>query len=257
MLGDSFTEGVHVAEDELFTALLESSAPDLEVINTGVIAWGTIQQYLYLRDEGLGFQPEHVVLMGFEDVLDGNVLSYSPGIYKRPYAEIEGGQVKLIEECENDAYLQFVAPVPGRAFLVRHSLLFYAFNDRFWQPSRSAAMQELATQERVAIDWETKYTVFFHMLKRVEQLATRDGATFDVVLIPFKDGMLEGRSEIHDRVLAWAPENGVEARSILEPLKVAHEAGLRPYYDVDIHFTQAGHVVAADELAKLVEERRP
>ena len=256
VLGDSFTEGVQVAEEQLFTALLEASAPDLEVINTGVGGWGNVQQFLYLREEGLRFQPDHVLLMCFENDLDDNVTPYTPAIYKRPYCEAQDGGVRLIEECENDAYLQFVAPVPGRALLLRYSLLFYAFNDRFWQPSRSARLESIANREREAIDWDTKYTVFFDVLERLQRLTQDAGATFDVVLIPFKQGVLDGRSDIQERALAGCAERGIAVRSLLEPLARAQEAGLRPYFDGDIHFTAAGHRVAAEELAKLIEERR-
>src|SRR5262245_28459975 len=51
VLGDSFTEGVQVGEDDLFTAVLEHDDPRLEVLNTGVGGYGTVQEYLYLERE--------------------------------------------------------------------------------------------------------------------------------------------------------------------------------------------------------------
>lgn len=56
--GDSFTEGVHVNEADLFTARLEALNPQLEVLNAGVGGYGTVQEYLYLSTEGLTFQPD-------------------------------------------------------------------------------------------------------------------------------------------------------------------------------------------------------
>ena len=58
VLGDSFTEGSQVAEDQLFTAHLEAARSDWEVLNTGVGSYGTVQQYLYLVSEGLDFRPD-------------------------------------------------------------------------------------------------------------------------------------------------------------------------------------------------------
>ena len=57
VLGDSYAWGFDVADDEIFTEVLEDSlqrvgAP-VEVINTGVSGWGTDQEYLFFLDEGL------------------------------------------------------------------------------------------------------------------------------------------------------------------------------------------------------------
>src|SRR5437899_11369763 len=66
VLGDSFTEGVQVDEEDLFTARLEKMNPPLEVINAGVGGYGTVQEYLYLLSEGLRFNPDFVLLIFFE-----------------------------------------------------------------------------------------------------------------------------------------------------------------------------------------------
>src|SRR5262245_15424435 len=58
VLGDSFTEGVQVKEEELFSARLEKLDDELEVMNAGVGGYGTVQEYLYLTKEGLRFHPD-------------------------------------------------------------------------------------------------------------------------------------------------------------------------------------------------------
>ena len=63
VLGDSFTWGYGVADDEIFTEVLEAKlAPGWQVINTGVSGWGTDQEYLYLVEEGFDYHPDLVVL---------------------------------------------------------------------------------------------------------------------------------------------------------------------------------------------------
>src|SRR5712692_9842326 len=62
VVGDSFTEGVQVGEDDLFTALLERNNPRLEVLNAGVGGYGTVQEYLYLETTGLKHNPDLVLL---------------------------------------------------------------------------------------------------------------------------------------------------------------------------------------------------
>ncbi len=67
VLGDSFAWGYGVADDEIFTSVLERLLAEREgtrweVINTGVSGWSTDQQYLFLREEGLKYSPDLVLL---------------------------------------------------------------------------------------------------------------------------------------------------------------------------------------------------
>ena len=68
VLGDSFVWGYGVADDEIFTEVLENTfrqeGASWQVINTGVSGWGTDQQLLYLIHEGMKYQPD-VVVLGF------------------------------------------------------------------------------------------------------------------------------------------------------------------------------------------------
>ena len=61
VLGDSYAWGYGVADKEVFTEVLEEQLHDgsgtWEVLNTGVSGWGTDQQYLFLRDEGMKYCP--------------------------------------------------------------------------------------------------------------------------------------------------------------------------------------------------------
>ena len=72
VLGDSFTWGYGVADDEIFTEVLETQLSNeqpggyaWEVINTGVSGWGNDQQYLFLKSRGMRFEPDMVVMAFF------------------------------------------------------------------------------------------------------------------------------------------------------------------------------------------------
>ncbi|MAG56930.1 MAG: hypothetical protein CMJ83_11605 [Planctomycetes bacterium] len=119
-LGDSFTEGTQVEEKDLFTSRLARSAPDLEVINAGVGGYGTVQQYLALRDRWLAYSPDLVIVMFFGNDLADNCLPYYAGIGPRPHAVVESGGVRIVESFRDDAYLRFCMPAPFRSFLIRH-----------------------------------------------------------------------------------------------------------------------------------------
>jgi hypothetical protein len=87
VLGDSFAWGFGVADDEVFTEVLERDlrlqGPSWEVLNAAVSGWGTDQEYLFLRDEGLLYEPDIVVLAFFSgNDFHNNIESVQYGLHK-------------------------------------------------------------------------------------------------------------------------------------------------------------------------------
>ncbi len=75
VLGDSYMEATHVPEGEGFPQVLEAllAARNVEVINLGVGGYATTAAWLYLRSEGMKYEPD-LVLLGFyaENDVHGN-----------------------------------------------------------------------------------------------------------------------------------------------------------------------------------------
>ncbi len=69
VLGDSFMEAYQVTLEESFPRRLERRLAErrVEVINLGVGGYGTTQQLLYLREEGLEYRPDLVLLAFLPD----------------------------------------------------------------------------------------------------------------------------------------------------------------------------------------------
>ncbi|MFT5441610.1 MAG: lysophospholipase L1-like esterase [Myxococcota bacterium] len=89
VLGDSYTWGFDVGDDEVFTEVLEDRLAEeprkTEVINTGVSGWGTDQEYLFFIEEGVRYQPDVVVLAFYVlNDFNENTVSQQHGHYK-PY----------------------------------------------------------------------------------------------------------------------------------------------------------------------------
>jgi hypothetical protein len=64
ILGDSFTFGDGVADDEIYPRLLQRKAgPNVEIISLAKDGWGTADQLAALRREGLAYHP-HIVVLG-------------------------------------------------------------------------------------------------------------------------------------------------------------------------------------------------
>lgn len=93
VLGDSFTWGHGVEQQDRYTDLLEK-ATGVEILNFGVTAYGTLQYYL-LMDKVLSFHPDVVIIATFpqNDMID-NLSNFKYQAYK-PYAVLENGKLVL------------------------------------------------------------------------------------------------------------------------------------------------------------------
>ena len=135
LLGDSFLEGYQHADNDLFASQLEDALAhkSVEVINLSVGGYGTTQQYLYLRDEGLKYQPNLIVL-AFQpgnDIRDNSRTllelykrNLGLNVYIRPYATIR-----------DDQTIEVVPPPPAYIAtykIWREQSIISVRSSRFW-----------------------------------------------------------------------------------------------------------------------------
>lgn len=64
LFGDSFTFGDEVSNDETYSHYLGELMPDAEVLNFGVHGYGHDQMLLYLKEEGVRYRPD-VIILGY------------------------------------------------------------------------------------------------------------------------------------------------------------------------------------------------
>lgn len=123
VLGDSFMEGVQVADDEVFAAVLErelgACMPDkrIEVLNFGVSGFGTAQQLLLLQDRVWKFEPDIILLSFFagNDIRD-NTQAMTNGT-DVPFFTLQSGALALDNSFAETAF-----------FRRQHSPLFWAMH---------------------------------------------------------------------------------------------------------------------------------
>ncbi len=92
-LGDSFTFGEEVSDDETWTHQLDAMCPDLEVFNLGVHGYGHDQMLLLLRELGRDYAPDVVLLGYLKTDTYRNLLSFRD--YAKPRFELSGGELTL------------------------------------------------------------------------------------------------------------------------------------------------------------------
>ncbi|MEW6072032.1 MAG: hypothetical protein AB1726_05465 [Planctomycetota bacterium] len=102
--GDSFTFGEEVADEDAWTARLESGWPDVEVINLGVGGYGTDQAFLRFQAEDVGARIDVVLIGLLLENIGRNVNRYRPLWFPRtpspaakPRFLREDGTLRLLE----------------------------------------------------------------------------------------------------------------------------------------------------------------
>ena len=76
LLGDSFTFGEGVSDAETYARQLSDLLPRLEVLNLAVHGYGNDQMLLALKEDGLRYHPDLVVLGFVHEDVERNVLSF-------------------------------------------------------------------------------------------------------------------------------------------------------------------------------------
>ncbi len=94
ILGDSFTFGEEVSDDETYSHHLQTLMPDTEVINMGVHGYGHDQMLLLLQKEGVLYHPDVVVLGFLTTDMERNLLLFRD--YAKPRFLIADRGLELI-----------------------------------------------------------------------------------------------------------------------------------------------------------------
>lgn len=94
ILGDSFTFGDGVNDDETYSYYLQQMLPGTEVINMGVHGYGHDQMLILFKEVGVRYKPD-IVILGFLAMdMHRNLLQFRD--YAKPRFILEEGNLKLI-----------------------------------------------------------------------------------------------------------------------------------------------------------------
>ena len=93
ILGDSFTFGDEVSDDETYSYYLQEMLPHAEVINLGVHGYGHDQMLILLNEEGVKYEPD-IIILGFLPVdMPRNLLQFRD--FAKPRFVLKRDELKL------------------------------------------------------------------------------------------------------------------------------------------------------------------
>ena len=278
-LGDSLVAGFAVDFDDNMSQVTEGrlragSSDPWEVMNFGVVGFGTAQAMLTYQEVARELGPKAVVLLFFvgNDVSDNSSeLSTNPRVY---FHVAEGG--KLVREPQSDLRRGL------SAFLNDHSR-FYV-----WQKRQTNVLAQLvktkvvvnpvhrvflaskdATVERA---WATTFALIAELRRQVEA----DDARFVLFYLPFSDEVnLDWWEETVNaspplqkerwdlagperRLRQFCESEGIDFISAREELKAAYANSGERFYFKHGHLNERGHAMVGDRVAAwLLEPRDP
>ena len=238
-LGDSFVFGSGgVDYGRRFTELLESAAPQVDVVNAGVPGYSPDQEFLFLQSEGYRYQPDLVVAGLFMNDFSEAFQSFNSSI-QRPKGHV------ALEEGE----LRFRSPSFGFFFRVVQSSYVLALTDQRLQLSSRSLRRP--PSERPP-DQATRREGLLRLLLAMRDFSTRRGAGFAVVYFPVK--AQKNRHAVQDVLDVVATKEGVPVLDLHGAIERSEDPR-SPFFEHDIHLNAHGHARAAELLLEFLSQR--
>jgi hypothetical protein len=273
-VGDSYTWGFGVDDDEVFTERIESMLDGVEVINLGVIAYQLWQEILYFQREGLLYDPDVLLVAlcmndiyrtGFEDPAD-----YYPAAQatERP-DESRGLRQRL---AENSAlYNAVVDRVNSNRTLVEF-LVSVGIKDELqgFDQLDLNLMPSLIEYPEVL---DTSFEATLSELRQFQQVADEVGVRLIVAVVPalqavdrtaFEHTIARSvyRQEDFDldkpyRLLSeFGEAEGIEFVIPLELFREVHGGSQELYLHRDQHWNELGHELFAQAIVDYLRTNR-
>lgn len=229
VIGDSFVFGSGGVEaPNRFTDLLEKSMKNVEVINMGVPAFGSDQELLYLKTEGLKYHPDLVILCAFENDFRESFSTVNPSNGRpKGYLSASSGQLLFHPPSFSLSYR-----------LAQHSYLL-GFTDLALAKISHAynrSLDVLSPEERVK--------AFRQIFIEAQATCTQNGAKLLLVYFPFR-----GQK---DKNIIQQTFDELAAQGF-RTLDLMGRIGASAYFRYDIHFNEQGHQIVAAALREYLQ----
>ena len=242
-LGDSFTLGFGVEEDEVFAnktaAILQNrlSIP-VEALNLGVLAYGTIQEFMLFQK--YKYLKPDVVILGFfaRDAFAGEGGNDLEDNYMFFHKYIKG------KANQEESYLSFTRRV--RIFLKKYSNLYRSAELYFGGYFRKKYSPGWENPELKKEAWE----ITSNYLSRFDDELQNQNIVCFLVWIPFPATVVDQNHSVADNIAALSLHNIILV-DLLEEMK---SNPMDYYYSLDSHWNAKGHDLVARLLSKKIIE---
>ena len=235
-VGDSFTYGEAVRDEETFCAVLDRLIPEATVLNFGVHGYGVDQMLLRLRRDAMRYQPDIVVVGVFFPDADRNLLSFRD--YAKPRFHLAGGQLELTNVPVPTPNEILASPFTGTPRSYLASLAAKQWQ-RLWSHTRFAAHDRWHKQRELLL---------LKLLTEIHATVRTENAHMVLLLLPADFG--------HYQPIATACKNWARANHVtvadMEVVWGQLDADDRQRLAWVTHISPFGHESVAQELRRVI-----
>ncbi|MFO0982215.1 MAG: SGNH/GDSL hydrolase family protein [Planctomycetota bacterium] len=236
LLGDSFTFGDDVADDECYAGQLQALLPGCEVLNLGVHGYGHDQMLIYLREEGVKYHADLVILGFVHQDMFRNVLAFRD--FAKPRFELRAGQLVLTH-----------SPVPTPEAVLRSEFL----RPKMWDLVNIAGQ---ALRWKSGTTLEQSRAITAALLAEMSATIARAGAVPLFVYLPMADDLTQADAAAAREQFLFQVSRACGARCCsLASVLHADPAPAPSWFLPTQHWTPAAHRrIAAAMLERLGQE---
>jgi len=273
ILGDSYTAGTAISKDEIFSNIFQNKLNDkpnseykFEVMNVAVPAWSTDQHYIYLKQEGLSYKPDYIIIM------------ITPNDIRESY-----GKRFLYIDNERKLVKRKLKPLPmvTRFFwylsgkFCTFQAIQYMLDTNYgsfknidaYFPSTFHTGSQIFNDKHLFLKKETPEVInarvlFTKILSEIHSLSENNNIKLILSLIPTKmefDGTLSNKQydsrKITRFVSSIANQKEIPYMDLNSILKEQDDP-LKIYISWEYHFNEDGHLFIANELIRFFNNNK-
>ena len=264
LLGDSFTFGLGVNDDETFASLMNADDRQTRYLNAGVAGYSTDQEYLYLKAHLGEWQPDRVTLVVYlaNDLLD-NTLAYPlQADMAKPFFSLTANGLQ-----EENAPMPRQPKPPAERQRTLATMVLGEDGARAlgnsWlarsQIARSLGLTDRATPAETAgmgARLAAPVDLFVRLVRQMGALCATNGVALDIALMPGRSfveqpGTISAvyQDYLRAAIIKRQADLGVPVIDLATPLRERAANGAHDlYHPNEGHLTAEGHKVVAELL---------
>ncbi len=258
VLGDSFTWGFGVEKEQIFTERIEKSQDNLEVINMGVSGYSTDQEYLLLKEEGLKYQPQLILLMFFDNDIYENSLAINYFIYPKPKFSIVNGKLILTSRPLSTK----VSPLRKVHYFLRTHLITYNILVRvllYNQIKPIKFSRQLVSGIKLWLIGKKKENPFeltCAILSELKALSEAHGAQLVIIQIATQDQALDFDKTKPNKLTKYCRAQNIPFLDLAEPFQDYLRSNKKQslQFANDRHWNANAHKLAAEIISSYLKE---
>jgi hypothetical protein len=277
--GDSFVYGNEVSDSDSWCAIVERSAPAIEVLNYGVGGYGIDQAYLRYRLEGHTLSPR-IVLIGFVpddlrrvvNVYRRFLSSYDLPLAKPRYVLDRSGDLALVPAVSVTRYAVYLERADAVRELGRHDQWYepLIYDNPFWDWSATVrlgtstwirARRRFLDVDRLERDGRfnassAAFTIQLKLFERFAHDVRESGAIAVIVFFPDRPA-LEGQTPVYQPLLNATRQLGLRTIDLTSAMRAAARGHVAHLFMPGGHYSPAGNAVVADTLIGTIRNLQP